>query len=54
MMVVWGNQKFSAIRAYTVTVAKEIVNSMDMNTFSFFILLFSIYMFSLISPTTSS
>ena len=54
MMVVWGNQKFSAIRAYTVTVAKEIVNSMNMNAVSFFILLLAIYVFSLTSPTVPS
>jgi hypothetical protein len=37
MMVVWGNQRFSAIRAYTVTVVREIVNSIDMNRVSLFI-----------------
>ena len=35
MMVVWGNQRFSAIRVYTVTVVRKIVNSMDMNIVSF-------------------
>jgi hypothetical protein len=38
MMVVWGNQGFSAIRANYDTIIKEKVNNIDMSRVSFFIL----------------
>ncbi len=54
MMVVWGNQRFSAIRADYDTIIKGKVNNIDMSRVSFFILLSSIYVFSLISPIVPS